>query len=541
MANLRDIFKRRQGLNAITGFNGGSLQGEIDTPSGRATMESRPEDEVRAQQIAGRPYPNVFRGGNLPWVEPGEFIDETQRNRPSDYPPSTRPRMVNPRAPEPAQTNEFAAPSIRDRQVAPQAMPDVVPVDDTQQPTPLRNLMTRPRSVTNPFLDRMASDPSRQERPREVNPTDDVTKSADYVRQIQDKPLSLRDKFGLAAQNIATNLGATPLATRRQRDLARAGEGLQRDLAVDKQSILREQGQMIPFQLPDGSWTQVPAKSVGTLASRQQTQGRTATDREARTKGYLDHLDTMKGNDRKKLAAQLYKSGAFNDSPEGLRYASEVLGVPNELKNAFVAGQMRDAIDDDGNLIQVNRQTGAATGVLDKSGAPVGSWNAAQFAKAEKGRNDRAIARNEQSERNATIVAGGQVARMGDPSIHQGNLAEIDKDIAEIDAQIKDLTARANSSDGITRDESATLKGLPREKATLERERRDEREKLGKITSAQSNQSTRTSGGGTGNQSGATNGSFNLGGWKAAHPNASSQEIQAMRAKAKARNLAIVE
>ncbi len=267
---------RKRGLGAITGYAGGSLQDEIDRmnqfdptitgdvnatrggqalnmPSGRATMESRPEDEIRAQQIAGRPYPNVFRSGTLPWVEPGEFIDETRRNKPSDYPDTERPRMVNPlRIPPPQPTvnqpqpNVFAAEGIREprNQVVPpqtqadQYMATAQPVDE--QPTPMRNLMTRPRVATNPFYDRMMNDPTRQERPREVTPVDEVTKSGDYLRSIQDKPLSWRDKFGLISQNISQNLGGTPLATRRQRDIARATGGLQQDLAVQGQGLKQQ-------------------------------------------------------------------------------------------------------------------------------------------------------------------------------------------------------------------------------------------------------------------------------------------------------------
>ncbi len=448
---LRDIFKRRQGLNAITGFNGGSLQDQIDQ--------------------------TMLDG------QPGTGFDYSQPNQPDAPPPTTRPRMVNSRMPqpEPAQPNEFAAPNLRDRQQAsPMAdQPIDVPVVDDAQPTPLRNLMTRPRVATNPFYDRMMNDPTRQERPREVNPTDEVTKSADYVRQIHDKPLSLRDKFGLAAQNISTNLGGTPLATRRQRDLARAGEGLQRDLAV--------QGQQYKQQALE---SQIAARDATARASEERlAQGQSRLDQ------------TALNQRRQRLISQHSSLKEFNpDDPKNAGFVASwtrEFGYPPPKKVSGSLLQYNTGYDDKGNLVteitdkgtgEVTQTTGSKIATTEQGATR--KQSAAQFQAAEKGRNDRANARNAQSERNSTIVAGGQVARMGDPGTLKNNISEIDKDIGEIDEEIKVLTQK-QQTEGLTREEADMLKSKPRERAGLKRERRDIDKELGKITSAQGNLSTR--------------------------------------------------
>lgn len=89
--------------------------------------------------------------------------------------------------------------------------------------------------------------------------------------------------------------------------------------------------------------------------------------------------------DRKKQVAADYKNGMFGDDPEMLDWAAQQLGIPGELKPQFIRGMMRDAIDGDGNLIQVNRQTGAATKITGKGGKLVTSFQATQ----EKNRTAR--------------------------------------------------------------------------------------------------------------------------------------------------------
>ncbi len=235
-----DRFKRRQGLGAITGYNGGSLQDQLD------------EDAM--QQPTGQ----MLSAANTAAI--------------------TRPRQVSPfadRFNQPAaQPNEFAGPSVPQ----PTAPMPSQPMPQPDAPTMVNPDAVRPRVATNPFLDRLMNDPSRQERPREVNPTDDVTKSSDYMRQISDKPLSLRDKAGLVAQNIAVNLGGTPLATRRQRDIGRAQEGLQRDLTVQGQQL---KSQAIQNQMDARDAAQKAADERIAQGAERVKQGQSSLDQRA--------------------------------------------------------------------------------------------------------------------------------------------------------------------------------------------------------------------------------------------------------------------
>lgn len=132
-------------------------------------------------------------------------------------------------------------------------------MDQPQQPTGQmltpqnQAAITRPRQVmpvqsdqqqpaTSPFTDRLMrprtvfQEGESQTRDRRTQPQDVVADHAQYLSDIENRPLSLRDKAGLVAQAISTNLGGKPLPTRRQMETQRATGGLQRDIAVDRES-----------------------------------------------------------------------------------------------------------------------------------------------------------------------------------------------------------------------------------------------------------------------------------------------------------------
>ncbi len=404
-----DRFKRRQGLGAVTGYNGGSLQDQLDQP--------------------------MLDG------QPGTGFDYSQPNQP-DVSGATRPRVVNPFAarfnqPEPLpQTDPAAAMNSYEPPMRPNVPMDAQPADT----------MTRPRT-TNPFLDRLMNDPSRQERPREVSPTDDVTKSSDYIRQIADKPLSLRDKAGLVAQNIAVNLGGTPLATRRQRDIGRAQEGLQRDLAVQKARDNADLNQLVPFTLPDGSTTLVPARTVGALGSRQQGQAANLTERKKVNDAHVARWGQMAKNERAKTIMQEYNSGGLNGNPELLEQASKELGLNGALKDKFIAGQFRGDVDANGNLIEVNQQTNEAKPVTQTTttgqSAPVQSFKVTQETKRdERARLGRLAAMDR-----AVVMARAAGARQGDPDVYKGMADEADADAQAALAQADQLKSSQYPSD----------------------------------------------------------------------------------------------
>jgi hypothetical protein len=239
--------------------------------------------------------------------------------------------------------------------------------------------ITRPRRVS-PFVDRFAEG---QTRPRIADPT---SFDAEHLREIESKPLGLRGKAGLVAQNIATNLGYHPLQTRRQRDVGEMEGRLGRDIALDKNRVALEQGQMVPFQLPDGTWTQVPAKSAAVLASRQQGQQGTLSIRRQQMESHNKRWDTMAKHEAAQDAQRLYNSGAADDN-EDLRDAIAArMGLPAGTKlPPSTQGQL--AVDANGNYILVNKRTGEARPAMAGE-KPVASMQST----LEAGRNRRAAA-----------------------------------------------------------------------------------------------------------------------------------------------------
>lgn len=175
-------------------------------------------------------------------------------------------------------------------------------------PTNQANI-TRPRTVTqadqtqaNPFADRLM-------RQRRTQPRDLVSDDAQYLSDIQNKPLSTRDKFGLAAQVISRNLGSEPLPTRRQRDVQRAQGQLQTDLGVADQQYKQRALQ-----------SQMDAREANILAAQERIrQG------DERLSGQADALKHRETQDYHNNLIRVYNAQTdFDpDNPDNADFVAE--------------------------------------------------------------------------------------------------------------------------------------------------------------------------------------------------------------------------
>jgi len=302
-----------------------------------------------------------FAGGDL-----GDLLERVPQE-------PTRPRMVT------GQQSSQSDPIYNDTTQQWENIPQE-PQRQVLTPTNQENV-TRPRTVTkSPFIDRLTQG---QTRPRIADPT---SFDAEHLREIESQPLGLRGKLGLVAQNVATNLGYHSLPTRRQRDAGEVENRLGRDVALDKNRVAIEQGQMVPFQLPDGTWTQVPAKSAAVLASRQQGQQGTLSIRRQQMDSHNKRWDTMAKHEAAQDAQRLYNSGAADDNEDLRDEIASRMGLPVGTKlPPSTQGQL--AVDSSGNYILVNKRTGADKPVLQGE-KPVASMQNT----LEAGRNRRAAA-----------------------------------------------------------------------------------------------------------------------------------------------------
>lgn len=232
-----------------------------------------------------------------------------------------------------------------------------------------------------------SDEPFGSTRERRTQPRDVLADDSQYVRDLRNQPRGKRDIAMGVIDAVNAGFGNKPRTTltKRERELQRAEGNLGMDVEMQKQALT----QMTPVTLEDGTVVNVPARGAGTLQSQQQRirqQNAESERRKEMDKNRVAHWGNMDTNSRKRLIAGLYGSGALN-SPDLLEYAADELGVPGTLREKFISGQMRDAIDENGNLIQVNRQTQEVVPVT-RDGQPVGAFAGTQ----EAGRNRRAAA-----------------------------------------------------------------------------------------------------------------------------------------------------
>lgn len=186
---------------------------------------------------------------------------------------------------------------------------------------------------------------------------------------------------GTAAPNFLNRL-------RRQQRLPQLAAEVGSELDRSKTQAAIDASQMVPITLDSGETVMVPAKQAATLRSRQQEIGLRDKTFEARKKRW----DSLSSNERRRTIIAEYKSGMLNHDPEALDQAARELNIPGQMLPAFISGQMRDALDDEGNLIQVNRQTGdvTTTGQPSFEGTKETNRNERQ-RRAIEGANQRAV------------------------------------------------------------------------------------------------------------------------------------------------------
>lgn len=162
-------------------------------------------------------------------------------------------------------------------------------------------------------------------------------------------------------------------------------------LGVEKERATIANASMVPISVPDGRGgyiqTMVPqGKAATTLQANEKTrQGQQKIDETAeQNKAHRDRWAAMGRKERKAQITNEYKAGMLR-TPQQLQDAADELEIPGELQPAFIRGEMRDALDAKGNLIEVNRRTGSVT-TPTQDGQPIQSYEATK----EAGRAQRA-------------------------------------------------------------------------------------------------------------------------------------------------------
>ncbi len=417
-----------------------------------------------------------YAGGNLQDTLDQQRPRTIEPVRDGVLTPQNREAITRPRTVMQQPDTQLPAPrGMRDLFAQQSQAPPPTMIEDIGEP-PVRQPMDVSRMPLK-LADTLNGEPFGV-RARRAKPgmRDFVADDAQALRDLENQPRNWKDNTidAIRAVNESVNGPSKfQIPTKRERNIEQAQSRLGRSIAVDNQQ----------------------STNVVRQAQADAARARPGIQREAQ--------DEREINNALSQYNRLESYDPDDPADEGLRkyFESRNLNPPKKVKGSNilanwsngrvvltnkVANKSQDTtVTDIGRTPNAEGLTPNQQEVTDRDVANRTSRED-QFKEAEQGRNIRANARNKQSERNATIVSGGQVARMGDPRVHQQNIAEIDQDIANIDEQIKTLTEKRVAK-GLTSGEADALNALPREKKGLERERRDEREKLGKIESAQGN------------------------------------------------------
>lgn len=250
-----------------------------------------------------------------------------------------------------------------------------VPMEEMAAPvpqSPFKQAFNR-KPVESPEQEGFGSsgEPFGSARQRRTQPRDVIADDAQYLRDLQTQPRNWKDKVVDVADAISAGFGNKPRTTmtKRERQIAETEKRLGTELTVGQKQNAIQAGQMVPVTLEDGTVVEVPARSAGNVQSQQQRirqLGDQAIERKRVNSARIERWERMEARDRKRLLADLYKSGGTND-PEQLEYIADQLGIPGALRPKFIQGQMRDAVDADGNLVQINRQTQEVLSTGEKS------------------------------------------------------------------------------------------------------------------------------------------------------------------------------
>lgn len=402
--------------------------------------------------------------------------------------------------------------------------PQQQPQPQAPQPTPTGQVLTptnqasitRPRSVFAP-PQQMADannapfgssgEPFGASRERRTQPRDYVADDSQYLRDLENKKPKWTDKAVDALRGVNQALGSNPnvfTPTKGEREELKARGMLGQDIAIQKEKTAQEMAQMVPIYDAAGNVIgTAPRRTSAATQIRATDTGTRAAETKRRNDAYIGHLSALPQEKQAEAARKMWMSGVADGNDELKADLAKRMGLKEDLPDTDKGTIQTDA---SGNFTVVHGRTGTSTEVIDETTRnTVGAWAPSQFKAAEAGRDKRAQARNAQSERNATIMVGGVVSRMGDPEVHKKNMAEIDQDMESVDTEMNTILTRQADTQkgGFLPTDPAALNQLRQRKNALERERRGEREKLGKIESAQGNlqqRGGRTQSGGKGKQ-----------------------------------------
>ncbi len=388
-------------------------------------------------------------------------------------------------------------------------------LDQPQQPI-APDQQTRPRTVS-PFIDRLNQG---QTRPRIADPT---TFDAAHLRELESKPSGFRDKLGLVSQNIATNLGYKPLPTRGQRDEAVVAGRLSRDVALDTEKTRRM-----------GVQSQMAAREAAITAGQERVrQG------DERLAGQQDALKQRETQNYHNNLIKEY-NGQTDFDPEDPKNGDFVA----EWQRAFGRKPMKNVRGSQFAVIQGYRPDGSPMVTIFNKGTGVGTegtgalpattegqanrqQRAQQFNTAEQGRNQR-----------SANQIGARQGRQG--GMKQSEVNAANKMIASYN-----YIRKQELSTDTPKDEN----GKEIKRATLQRQKEALREQIfgnypDMVEADQQDLIHMKQGApqAAPNARGVPQGgSFDMAGWMKAHPQASEAQKNAQRAKARARNLAIIE
>lgn len=241
---------------------------------------------------------------------------------------------------------------------------------------PLGSIPDTATTTTARPEDLLRNDSPTATRDRRTQPRDYIADDQAYLRDLEHHKGPFWKRLAAASirgGQAATGQEVSPILTSRERDIADTTSRLGRDITTARTQQAIEQGQMVPFQLPDGSWTQVPLKQVGTLGSRQQNQQQTLSVRKQQMDSHNKRWDTMGQHEAAQDAQRLYNSGAADDNEDLRDEIAKRMRLPVGTKlPPHTQGQIR--VDDQGNFILINPKVGTSAPVTaPNSTTPTGS------------------------------------------------------------------------------------------------------------------------------------------------------------------------
>lgn len=265
--------------------------------------------------------------------------------------------------------------------------------------------------------------------------------AADAVRQNPDHPV----EAAIAGFGTGT-VGATAAPDFKNRltrewKLRSSGKDLQNQLGLAKERSQAEAAGMVPVII-DGQVVQVPRGKSAQVALGSQRNALTERGQDitkTRDEARIKRWDRMSVEARRNEIGRLLRSGDLN-SPELLSYATDALGLPEELKPHIAAGDVVVQVDKSGKVQLLNKRTNEATDTGITS----------YVTTKEKGRDERARQQRLSSRGNALIMAGRQVGALGDPADWEKQAVEADEDAQTAEEQAAELSKSNYPSDKVT-------------------------------------------------------------------------------------------